>query len=306
MENPASTKPTPAKAPFKPFVIAALYAATVVGIGMFFQYGGGRYGIGQIAGIVAFGVTFFWALVFAPLFYFAKREFSEINYFLLHLGIGLGFGAMRAARNPYVTEIHQYIYNNDAIVVSCASMAAWLYVVLLVKPGDANDKRRLRIRKEYSPFALFVALAVLAIPISTAPKPTDPSCHNTLRNGRMSASPSVRIRMTIAEDEISELTRVYEQFAADYGLSIRGHALLPEAAQRNICNEDVTISAGGVFKNGRHGIGFYQSEHGSGWEPMASDLICRLESRWADTMIYTGGGGEEIHKPEIVALGCRE
>lgn len=270
---------------------------------MFFWTGGAEYGIAQFAGLVGFLIAFLCALALAPVFWYARSRLSEVPYLLLHLSAGLGIGALRAI-NPYATEWYQYVYNHDALLVSCASLGAWLCVILRAPAGRSKSIRSIYGVAALSPMILVLGLLVLAIPIVVAPVPTDPSCHNVFRGGRSSASPAIRITLWIEQSEKTALGDLYDRFAAEYHLSIRRHPLLPESTQRSICNDDVVIEAGGSVRDGQQSLAFYPHIGGSGWEPMANDLICRLEARWGDTLVFTGDGGEKIPRPAILGDKC--
>ncbi len=290
--------------PFKPFLKAALYAAAVVGIAIYFEYDGSTYGIGFFAGAIAFGVAFFCALILALPFHLARNKLAEAPYFLLHLIVGIGIGALRATQNPYTNEWHHYIYNYDALLVSCASLAAWLYVVLHVPPGRPKLSRTHSAIVAGSPVALLAGLVLLPIPIIHSSVPADPSCHNSFRGGRTTARASIRMTISVKQTDKAALSSVYDRFAKDFDLSSRGHPLLPESTQRNMCNDDVKISAGGTHSNGKHSIGFYPHIGGASWEPMASELVCRLESKWGASLTFTGGGGEVISRPSEISQEC--
>lgn len=208
--------------------------------------------------------------------------------------------------NPYAENIQHYIYNKEALLVSCASMAAWLYVGLFVQRSQKPTMEGHMEARSWGTTILPAGLLGLATLLTIAPgSPRDTSCHNVLRDGRRSASPSVRIVMTVAEEEIPRMIDLYERFSADFNLAIRGHAVLKDSAGRNMCNDDVTITAGGVMKDGRHGATVYESIDGSGWEPMVSELICGLEGLLAAPLKFSGDRGEEIPIPKNVDLGCK-
>jgi hypothetical protein len=177
-------------------------------------------------------------------------------------------------------------------------MAAWLYVASHVAPGRKRSKR-VSIPADWRPVVLIIGLVLLPIPIIVAPIPEDPSCHNTLRGERSSASPAAMLHVQIGESKSRELAEIYDQFEDDYSLSVRKH----NSTSRSICNEDVTIKVGGT-PNERYIVIFYEHTDGAGWEPMANELICRLEAKWGDTMVFTGGGGEEVPKPAIFPKEC--
>ena len=301
MTDKLDTKALPSMAPY---FGAAAYAALVVGIGMFASYGGGTYGIGFFAGCIAFFVALFFASVLAPCFWSARHVMSEFQYFCFHLVVGIGLGTMYAGRNPYALEWHQFVYNHDAFLISCASMAAWLFIALIVPPGKKRKYRDGWVAA-FSPVILFLAAMLLSVPIYVAPVPTDPSCHNVFLGGRTSASPAIRLTIFVGPSGHRKLPELYERFAADYGLSIRGHAYRSDSPQRSICNDDVKIDAGGVFgPEGKHDVAFFPHLGGEGWEPLASELICRLDAEWGDTLTFTGNGGEINALTEIIAAPC--
>lgn len=291
----------------KPYALASLYAGLVVGSALLLLYAGGGPEFALMVGLIAGGATFCAAIVLSIPFKVARERLSGPAYFLLHLAVGLGIGAYRAAQGPYVFELHQYIFNQDALMVTCASLGAWLFVVLTVSPGGEPRSSGSILRDEKRYPVLLFGLAALVVPILVAPVPEDPSCHNALRGGRTSVQSTLRLMIRIPENQAKRLDSIYGQFAEDYSLSTRRFDSHPDFPYRSLCNDDVKIELTGIFNGDRHVVGFVEHEHASGWEPLAGELLCRLASEWGvDTITYDGGElGEGIEKPEIF-LRCDE
>lgn len=296
--------------PFKPFAFAALYSAAIISIAVSFGSGGGAYGIAHLIFPIVFFVAFSCALSLSPIFYYARKFLPEFPYFLLHLAIGVGIGAIRAASNPYASDWHHYVYNPNALLVSVASLAAWLYVFIYTNPRQTSFASP-GDWKKYLPPALLLGVIIAPIPIGLAPVPEDPSCHNSFRGDRTRVSPSVRLEFRLhhlsdveLESFKEEVSELYDNFATEFDLSVTSHPLLPESTQRSICNDEIIISAGGTFSPGRHGVSIYEHIGAKDWEPLASELVCRIERKWNGVIVFTGKRGEDISKPEYLLQDC--
>ena len=288
---------------FGVYALAATYAAFVVSLIYFFSYGGSTYGIGSIAGTIAFVVAFLCALVLSPVFAAARTATNEISYFLLHLGVGMGIGAILADRNPYATEWHHFVLAPIALTVTAASLAAWLLVFLFVKPGDPPTYRE--DGWQVSAFWLSaLACMVLPVPAIIAEAPLDPSCHNQFRGGRSSARPTLRAKFQLTERDSTIIGSLYDEFADSHQLSVRRHPRIPDSQSRSLCNDDVIISAGGVFEGGRHGMSAFPHENAADWTPLTAELVCFLEKELESDIRFTGNGGEEIERPDFLHESC--
>lgn len=303
MENPiVGRTDVGGRTGFSMFALAAVYSAVVVAITSFFDYGAQT--VGAFAALVALVVGFFLALALAPVFFWARAYISEIAYFSLHLFVGLGIGAYRAAKNPYALGWQDLILVPESLIVVAASLSAWVFVVVTVSPGRPL-RRRPDSWKSSGRAALLLAFLVLPAPVMVSKSATDLSCHNTFRGGRTAARPELRLRFQLSESDQAKISTLYGEFAQSHELSVRGHPYVPESQQRSLCNDDVVFSAGGVFKEGRYGLSAYPHEDAGDWRPLAGRLVCFLEQNLESEIQYTGDDGERIDRPAFLLESCR-
>ncbi|MEO0616486.1 MAG: hypothetical protein AAFY69_10190 [Pseudomonadota bacterium] len=285
------------RAGFLPFFLASLYAAGTLAFCLYVGYGGET--LGGIAAAVAFFIAFVCAFVLTPVLFVARRVLGETWYFLLHLLIGGAIGVSRSARNLYAENWLDLLLVPDSLMVIMTSMAAWLFVVLSVSAGQPS-----RTRPESWRFwrwgGLFVGFFTLHIPTSVSETPTDPSCHNVFLGGRQSARASVRMNFELSRRERQLIGSWYDRFAGSQGLKVRRH----RSPSRSMCNDDILFEAGGVFEGGRHGLSGYPHDGGGDWRPVTGALICYLEGKLDRPIRFTGGGGEDIERPEFALAYC--
>ncbi|MEM6809680.1 MAG: hypothetical protein AAF574_10610 [Pseudomonadota bacterium] len=286
-----------ARAGYLPFFLASLYAAGTLAFCLFVGYGG--QALGGIAAGVAFVIAFVCAFVLTPVFFVARRVLGEVAYLLLHLLIGGAIGINRSAPNLYAEGWLDLVLVPDSLMVIMTSLAAWLFVVLSVTAGQPSRKRP----ESWSLWrwgVLFVGFFTLHIPTSVSETPTDPSCHNVFLGGRQSASPSVRMNFELSERERQLIGSWYDRFAASQALRVRRH----RSPSRSMCNDDIVFRVGGVFEGARHGVTGYPHDGGEDWQPVTGALICYLEDRIDRPIRFTGGGGEDIERPEFALAYC--
>lgn len=284
------------------FALAAVYSAVVVAFTIFFDYR--AHVVGGFAALVALVIAFMCTLALAPVFFWARGNISEIAYFLLHLFVGLGIGAYRAAKNPYATDWRDLILVPESLIVVAASLSAWLFVVVTVSPRRPL-RRRPESWKNPGRVGLLLVFLVLPAPVMVSKSATDPSCHNTFRGGRISARPELRLRFQLSERDRARIDMLYDEFAHSHELSVRAHPYVPESQQRSLCNDDVVFSSGGVFEEGRHGLSVYPHEDAGDWGPLAGSLVCFLEQNVESDIHYTGADGEQIDRPGFLLESCR-
>ena len=254
--------------------------------------------LGALAAPIAAMVTFLSAMLLAGFFLHMQSRIGGFGYFILHMLVGVDIGATFAARNPHIVDWHQYLYNQTTLTVSCASMAAWLYVASFLPARNVRES----FATAHPGVALVVialAIPAMAASIVAAPVPTDPSCHNVFRGGRLSARPALDVGLRLKKGESTKLRAIYDDFARDFGLSVRR-----ERGHRSICNDDVLLE--GSATNGHRGYRLlvYPHEGRDGWQPLVQELDCRLRMRWEASMVYIGGNGGEIARPQFLAESC--
>ena len=254
--------------------------------------------IGMVAAPIAAIATFISAMLLAGFFLHMRFEVSGLTYFILHVVVGVLIGATLAKRNPHIVDWHQYLYNQTTLTVLCPSLAAWLYVACFL-PARKAPRSFAATHPGVTLVVMTLAVPAMAASIVTAPVPTDPSCHNVFRGGRLSARPALNVGLRLKKGESTKLRAIYDDFASDFGLSVRRHR-----GHRSICNDDVLIEGSAV--NGHHGyvLLVYPHEARDGWQPLVQELDCRLRMRWEHSMVYIGGHGGEIARPAFLAESC--
>jgi len=206
-------------------------------------------------------------------------------------------GIYRIKDKPYSIKPLTFLSSMDALLPICASIAAWLYVFLSAPPRTSTNMLSRSMSTNLRRDCLIVGSILLALPIVFADQLRDPTCHNSLRD-RNSASPSFMIEMNILAHDIDELDRLYNQFRIDYQLNSRKMYDDERRIPRSLCNEEVKID---IY---HEGLGFYPHKDGSGWEPMANDLMCRLEANWGYSIRYSGNRGKITSRADVFDEPC--
>ena len=138
---------------------------------------------------------------------------------------------------------------------------------------------------------MLVSAALSYLPISRPYLESD-SCHNVLRDQRSSHRPIVNIRLSLPLDAEPKLRAYYDSFVEKHSLRAVGHAIHKDSAQTNMCNERVTIKAGGFFE-GRHSIIVFEMSPDSEWRQLTAELVCGLEESWPGSMSFSGKSVDE-------------
>lgn len=119
---------------------------------------------------------------------------------------------------------------------------------------------------------------------------TDHSCHNTLRDGRSSASPVATFNVHLPPAAWPALREEFRRFAKDRGWSFelgRGEYDRPAILDVDICRETGTeISATPSNERENIFISIYQPQDGDDWQPSFHDLQRRIELRWPGSVSY--------------------
>jgi hypothetical protein len=251
-----------------------------------------------MVGTLAAMVTFLSAMLLAGFFLHMRREISGPAYFILHVLVGVLIGATLAKRNPHIVDWHQYLYNQTTLTVLCPSMAAWLYVALFL-PARAVRGTFAAAHPGVTLVVMTLAVPALAAAIVTAPVPADPSCHNVFRGGRLSARAALDVGLRLKKGESTKLRAIYDDFARDFGLSVRR-----DRGHRSLCNDEVLIEGSAVNGHWGYLLLVYPHEARDGWQPLVQELDCRLRMRWEESMVYIGDDGGEIARPDFLAESC--
>jgi len=281
---------------------ASLAAAAPVSLAYGVLYGSALAFLGWAVGLFAGLVTFLIAICLAPLFLAARSRVREPWYFVLHLIFGALLGVLIASLDSRADSIAEIYASRETTVPLASSLSAWAYLFLFDTRSRPGQKA-LRIGSKLNLPIFVIAVAALSyIPISR-PYIEDDACHNVLRDQRSSNRPVEQIRLSLPVDVEAELKAYYMAFALKHDLRTRGHKIHKSSAQTSMCNERVTIRAGGFFE-GRHGISVYEMSPDSEWQILAEEIVCDFKARWPDGIQFSDGGGYKHDNPQRLEAYC--
>jgi hypothetical protein len=159
--------------------------------------------------------------------------------------------------------------------------------------------------------AVTTSVAVAALPSITK----DRSCHNMFRDGRGSVVPKVRIDLDIAMDDWPRLTNLLEQFGASHNMSFRssneGNPAVKVLGLSACTEEGLVITADEQRWASRNyaspieargvPIGVFDLNDGTGWQPLARQLVAVLDSEWRGKVRFRDGNGRLVPESAVLA-----
>jgi hypothetical protein len=186
----------------------------------------------------------------------------------------------------------------------------------VLAPADLGSARPVFTRSQVGAWlagaAVAASIAVAAIPSMTK----DRTCHNMFRDGRTSVGPKVSIDLEIAMDAWPRLTRLLEEFGASHGMSFRNlthsQPAVVDVLSLSACTEaGLVITAfeqrwadpriASLLSDRGVPIGVFDLHDGTGWQPLARDLIAMLDTEWRGKVRFRGDDGELVPKPAVLA-----
>ncbi len=266
----------------------------------------GANAVGQVVAMAAFVVTVAIALIVSPIMIALARGAGHLTYFWAHLVAGATAGVLLGG---VLIPLEKY-YSYPITVPIVASLGAWLYVILF-HPGKnrwLGEGPRAAGRK--GAIAVLGLASLIAVPF--VPPVADPfastSCFNVFRGGKTSARPALMLDVHITDTSDPDVHAFYQAFAARHDLEIAGHPIAgAEAAQADMCNEQVLIKAGGVFpdRDPSHSISVFDLDDNDDWRPLTERLICAVENRWPGASRSTHSRPEQqAYITEIIESRC--
>jgi len=142
----------------------------------------------------------------------------------------------------------------------------------------------------------------------------DTSCHNLFRDGRKSVGPQVGVEMKLDPADWTKLMHTVVEFGDTNGLSLRRDEEIRHGRllwrSLNLCNEaGLTIVVSdqpwlGEIHSPQADRGMtldvYQLKQDSGWQPMAGELLDKLEAQWPGRLTFRGPSGSVIPRDEAM------
>lgn len=143
----------------------------------------------------------------------------------------------------------------------------------------------------------------------------DTSCHNIFRDGRTSLVPQISADVNLTGDDWPGLAQIFTDFARDHSLSLRNDQQIRrgQLMWRNLdlCNENgVSIkildrpwldrmpSAPAIAKGIK--LSIFELKAGSGWNPLAHDLLDKFDARWSEKITFRGPNGKAISEADAL------
>lgn len=142
----------------------------------------------------------------------------------------------------------------------------------------------------------------------------DTSCHNLFRDGRTSIGPQLGADMNLTTDDWTRLRQIFIEFGRANGLAFRGDEQIRDGRLMwrtlGLCNEaGVTIvvtdkpwltDIHSPLANRGMELDIFELKQGSNWQPLAHDLLDKLEVRWSGRLTYHGPRGSAIPREEAL------
>ena len=193
-------------------------------------------------------------------------------------------------------------------------LAFWLALRLsgeAPKPSAGLGAQSLTARQwSVASAASLATCAVLLLPTMV----TDDSCHNLFRDGRRSVVPQISAHMKLTSEDWPTLWQTFVDVGAVHSLSFRADEKLRDGRilwrNLSLCNETgVTIEAMDKpwlekIKSSVAGQGIslsiFELKAGSGWNPLARDLLGKIEERWPGKTTFDGPQGTNISLDEAL------
>jgi hypothetical protein len=177
----------------------------------------------------------------------------------------------------------------------------------LARPPNGSEPQPRKLRpgsRSMISAAVVLTCAVFLLPSIVR----DSSCHNLFRDGRTSIRPQISADISLAAKDWPTLTQIFVDFGAIHSLSFRGDEQIRRGTlmwrDLNLCGEaGVNIDA--VDRPwlaqinsplADRGIQFsvYELKPGSDWQPLARDLISRIDTTWPEKTTFRGPDGTII------------
>jgi hypothetical protein len=142
----------------------------------------------------------------------------------------------------------------------------------------------------------------------------DTSCHNIFRDGRTSVNPQIAADINLTADDWTSLKQIFLDFGGMNGLAFRGDEQMRDGRLMwrtlNLCNEaGITIVVRdeawlthihSPLANRGMELEIFELKRDSGWQPLARDLVEKLDAEWPNRLTYRGPQGHAIPKEEAL------
>jgi hypothetical protein len=191
------------------------------------------------------------------------------------------------------------------------------------RPARRGHARQGHAVKPVARWSLVVgAFVVGGVLIGRAPfggrtREGDKSCHNPFADGAKRVSAILRLDLKLSNDAWPELTDELVRFGRDLGWSIRNTSQVQPGVAKtweiSLCRSDrlsVFVNelrwATDGYAPASPGLGIPVNMYGEvppdAWQPVARDLVHRLEARWPGKVRFKNGDGYEVEPPAFLNL----
>lgn len=142
----------------------------------------------------------------------------------------------------------------------------------------------------------------------------DDSCHNLFRDGRTSIGPQIYADIKLSAEDWPTLRQIFVDFGAAHSLSFRSDEQIRSGnitrLELNLCNEaGINIDAvdqpwltqiNSPLADRGIKFGVYELKAGSDWNPLARDLLNKIDMTWPQKTTFRGPDGKIISVEEAL------
>jgi hypothetical protein len=179
-----------------------------------------------------------------------------------------------------------------------------------VRPDVSEVQPRNRIgRRTMVSAATLLTCAVLVLPAVVK----DRSCHNLFRDGRTSANPQIGAELALKAEDWPSLQQLFVNFGTSHSLSFRSDEAIRrgnvEWRELNLCDDGIYIDAedrpwlaqiNSPLATRGISFGIFLLKPDSGWQPVARDLLGRIDATWPGKTTFRAPTGKVISIDEAL------
>jgi hypothetical protein len=175
--------------------------------------------------------------------------------------------------------------------------------------GKANKTEAPSSNRHAGSWGIACAAALLAAAIVVMPSVVkDNSCHNLFREGRTSVGPQIYAEIKLSGQDWPTLRQLFIDFGAVHSLSFRSDEQIRRGnlmwRSLSLCNEaGININAidrpwlallNAPLAGRGMNLSVYGLKPGSDWNPLARDLLDRIDRAWPQNATFRGPDGRVI------------
>jgi len=203
----------------------------------------------------------------------------------------------------------------------CGGLTFWLTMRLSgqIPPEPKVAERPTRVSRTVSWIIVATAISSTSAVLLLPSIAHDTSCHNPFRDGRTSIEPKIYADLNLIPEDWAALTQIFTDFAATHSLSLRSDQQIRRGQllwrSLDLCNEAGThievmdqpwldrVNSVPIRIKGMK-LSVDEFRVGSGWNPLARELVDTIDVRWPEKFVFHGRDGKPMS--EIEAFGGRQ